>query len=484
MKNSIKIFILILMGCIFFAQDVSAQVKQGHIKLQKSVFYDGDVLKKSPMGNGCITINDGQSEMVRITGDFNGYDISNANIHFYKSGAAFKGNASYINSSDARIFTLNLKEGDFYADDKLVGSLDSLVIIKFVCNSKLAALTPVEMWIRRLGVRQKQLLPKAELFAGSTKYEVFNEGSFLYILEPDTFRINEIESSATGASTYLLFDNGVKVGLGSTKKWTRPNGDYVVISSRKGNPITKYKLSIRNGIIGSANDYHLDACKIEYTFPNGNKFEGYVKPLVSESNLLDPNLTVNWEWDEFIKFVYRGTLTYADGTFYKGTFSTEGKTYGDKLAEYSYWEGDMYNAQGILIDKYLEGKNSAQREAIKKARIAAQEAAEQEKKEAEQKKLEDERKQKQLLYNKYGKKYVDAIVESHGHKIPVGTPYGLLMEFTQKEPLLDTKLILRLEVDDVNSKCFRWHCWVYGSSYYEKGYILVKGGYVTKVVYD
>ena len=92
----------------------------------------------------------------------------------------------------------------------------------------------------------------------------------------------------------------------------------------------------------------------------------------------------------------------------------------------------------------------------------------------EQAKKNKELQEKQQLSDKYGKNYVDALFDSNGNKMLVGTPFELLEKYEHCS--------LKLDVDGGDSKGYYWY-WEDAYVRIKKGYIWVRNGKVTSIVY-
>lgn len=483
MKRIIQIAAAVVLGCLL-ATPLSAQVKTKKVKIGKSVCYEGEVLKKTPAGKGTLYINQGYTSEIRIKGDFDGNNVSNAEIKFDSNGISFKGEVSHVFTN--KTFQLTLTKGKFYNGDRDLGKIQSPATISFDCNYAPASFNPTIVLFRELRQEAMPLLKWAKYFAGSSNYKIKNPDLVKCILNSKGLYYKELTreekyQAESESRAVAVFDNGVVCPLhGSKIKWKRPNGDFVIFD-KDSESVDKYEITGKNSKIR----YERSGSDLCYTFSNGNTIDGCAKNFnipQSFKEVMSPSfeLACKWEADDIQKYfdcsIYCH-VTYSDGTYYRGQIANV-KVEGDKLAEQSYYYGTLYDKTGQKIEEYVNGISDTERAAIEKK--------EAEKAEAERKAKEKADNQiKQRLYKKYGKQYVDMILNSGGEKIVVGMPIALLKEFDGTR-VLGVLLELTLKRDNGNSQ--RYHLFAarpdtewYGTNV---GYFWVEGGKITSISYN
>lgn len=486
MKRIIQIAAAVMLGSLL-AAPLSAQVKTKKVKICKSVCYEGEVLKKTPAGKGTLYINQGYTSEIRIKGDFDGNNVSKAEVTFDSNGISFKGEVSHVFTN--KTFQLTLEEGKFYRGDDYLLKIASPTTIFFDCNSAPASFDPTIVLFRGLRQEARPLLKWAKYFAGSNKYKIENQDIVECVLNSKDIYFKELTSgekyrAESESRAVAVFDNGVVCPLhGSKIEWKRPNGDFVIFN-RTEDVVEKYEITGKNSKIRyqrSGNGKGI----ISYTFPNGNTIEGESQNIPESFNdVMSPSFELDWKWetDDIFKYLLkldykRYKLTYSDGTYYDGTFYRS-EVEGDKLTERSYNSGALYDRTGQVIERFERGVSDTKRAAIAKVEADKAEAERKAKEKADKLK-------KQQLYNKYGKQYVDMILNSGGEKIVVGMPIALLKEFHGTR-VLGVLLELTLKRDNGNRQ--RYHLFAarpdtqwYGTNV---GYFWVEGGKITSISYN
>lgn len=171
------------------------------------------------------------------------------------------------------------------------------------------------------------------------------------------------------------------------------NGDSLYIYRQPGYPgNASFGAIIWSGRIHLLNGDLIEAypndMKMRITYTNGNKYYGDVK----------------------------GTIKAIDGSYFEGMTTVEA------LKEALTINTETAKQNGFTP----EGGEWTLADGTTKHEESREERIDREEKEAAQKRLEQKQKEKQAIYNKYGKKYVDALLNEG--KILVGCPIGLLKE--------------------------------------------------------
>lgn len=486
MNRIIQIAVAVMLGSLLVAP-LSAQVNTKKVKICKSVCYEGEVLKKTPAGKGTLYINQGYTSEIRIKGDFDGNNVFKAEVTFDSNGISFKGEVSHVFTN--KTFQLTLKKGKFYSGDRDLGKIESPATVSFDCKYAPASFNPTIVLFRELRREALPLLKWAKYFAGSNKYKIENQDIVECVLNSKGLYYKKLTSeeeyrAERESRAVAVFDNGVVCPLhGSKIEWKRPNGDFVILSvyyQHEKYDIMGYEIIGKNNRIR----YNRNDNVVCYSFSNGNTIEGRADNIPNSlEEVMSPSFDVNWKWEtgDVFKYLYKVDyekykLTYSDGTYYDGTLYRS-EVEGDKLTERSYNSGTLYDSTGQVIERFERGVSDT-----KRAAIAKEEA---DKAEAERKAKEKADKQKkQQLYNKYGKMYVDAILNSGGKMILVGMPIALLKEFDGTR-VLGVLLELTLKRDKGDSQYFHVFAarpdtqWV-GTNV---GNIWVKNGKVTSISY-
>ncbi len=489
MKKLFKVAMLALIGCWLAGPSLVAKVKEKKISYASCAYYYGPAEKKDPMGEGKLLINEGYKGAITITGTFNETTVSNAVVDFAFEQITFKGKVFYEKKLDmtalpviTTYITIYMSEGKLYHEGEYLGSIkDNPFVVKLECTSGFARIKNSSGKLFTIDQSRQNLLKIAVKFADCDTYQIENHDVV------DIYFNNGLVLGSTSkaeAPLTLLFSNGAKTELTDygNMTWTRTNGDY-----------------IKFNMWGYGGNYHISECSITlasgsyigetltHKFANGNIYVGRVKYLLPDITLnwLATVREVDWPWEKFCQYAVEGKLTYADGTVFSGSFSNYGQTNGDKLDNKSYYEGVMYDSTGTEIDDYQNGANRAQRALAEQARIAEEEARIAEEEAAAKAKALAEQKKKQELYNKYGKKYVDTIVNSGGKEILIGTPLSLLKAF-EKERFLGVLLELTLEVNWGNEARYKWWTARPDNEYWgtTMGYIWIRNGKVASISYN
>lgn len=487
MKRIIQIAAAVMLGSLL-AAPLSAQVKTKKVKICKSVCYEGEVLKKTPAGKGTLYINQGYTSEIRIKGDFDGNNVSKAEVTFDSNGISFKGEVSHVFTN--KTFQLTLTKGKFYNGNRDLGKIESPATISFDCKYAPASFNPTIVLFKELRQEAMSLLKWAKYFAGSSNCKINNPDIVKCVLNSKGLYYKELTSeekyrAESESRAVAVFENGVICPLyGSEVEWKRPNGDFVILSvyyQYEKYDIMGYEIIGKNNRIR----YNRNDNVVCYTFSNGNTIEGRADNIPNSlKEVMSPSFDVNWKWEtgDVFKYLYKADyekykLTYSDGTYYDGTLYRS-EVEGDKLTERSYNSGALYDSTGQVIERFERGVSDTKRAAIAKEEADKAEAERKAKEKADKLK-------KQQLYNKYGKQYVDMILNSGGEKIVVGMPIALLKEFDGTR-VLGVLLELTLKRDNGNRQ--RYHLFAarpdtewYGTNV---GYFWVEGGKITSISYN
>ena len=479
MKTTLKIIILALIGWWMAVPALYAQIKEKKISYARCAYYYGPTEKRTPKGDGKLTINEDYTTTITVTGTFDGANVSNAVVEFVSQGVTFKGNIVYEKTRDITVplIRIHMSEGRLYHKEKLLGEIKKEPFeVILDCSWGFASMIRSSGKLYTIQKSRHSFLNAAKGFAECDEYEIENHDIIPFQLREN---ITFGKANTAVEPLTLLFANGTVTPLEPLRtgmKWTKPNGDFVNFNNN--GRITEYNITLSSG--------RINGNTVTHKFSNGNVFEGKVRDrLVPNISLewLTNTRHILWPWEKFCEFAKRGKITFADGASFSGEFSSNGFTVGDKLDDSSYYEGAMYDSTGAQIDDYQYGQNRAQRDSIERARIAEEDARQAEEAALEQrmKAREAEEQQKKIeLYKKYGKKYVDSIIDSKGTIIPVGTPLALLNEFDDWKGLLGVYLILKLRTDSGNEQSYKWWTPYHNA---DTGYFGTINGKVSSVTY-
>lgn len=346
MKKTLKIAMLALIGCWLAGPMIHAQVKEKKVSYAKCAYYYGPVEKKTPKGEGKLTINEGYKGIITISGTFDGTQISDAVVDFAFQGVTFKGKAFYEKKNEVLlllpcpVITLKLSEGSLYKGDKFLGFIkDNPLVITFDCSTGFGHITHSSGHLYTMLNSRQKLAETAMNFAGSKKYEIENHDILPFAIgEKLTFG----KASSAAEPLTLLFDNGSKTPLTTSENgmvWTRANGDSIMFN-HKGD-ISDCHLTLLTGAINGN--------IVTHKFANGNIYEGTVSKNIARTDDLDWLANVkelDWSWEYFCDFAEKGKLTYADGSGYSGSFSGKGFNNTDKLDNSAYLQGETFDAKG------------------------------------------------------------------------------------------------------------------------------------------
>lgn len=392
--------ILLLVFC-FGGQTLSAKVKVKKISYGAWAYYYGPVENKAPIGEGVLTINEKNASTITIKGVFDDATVTDAVVDFEATKLQFKGKVSYMKV--AGLFPelhITMSEGEFYHNGNFVGQLNSDVkLIVYPILGDVYSLTArVDLYDTMDS--SKKFIDAATKFAGCDTYEVINPDYKSIQFEIDSFSEDELKHNS--APMTLRFANGVEVQYPSVLRetsWTLQNGDYIHFVHGE---VYKYKVTLDGGTLENGN--------LIYRYKNGNSYAGaiseysftytynertsydYNRKIIQLSDLLSYKDKV-LEWKDLYGYIKDGTLIYADGMTYKGSFRSTSYNGTDKLSTEAYYDLVEYDASGNAVDKYHYGKSENER--IEEERIRAEE---------ERRRAEEER---LAMEKRYGKKYVE-----------------------------------------------------------------------------
>jgi len=108
--NRNLLIVSLISFCVLFCSSVSAKT----IKYNKRVYYDGEVQKKKPFGNGVLIVGDKAFRGIddipyihdKITGTFDGLSVTNG-VLIFSTGIKFKGNFTIDVSDESVSYYLN-----------------------------------------------------------------------------------------------------------------------------------------------------------------------------------------------------------------------------------------------------------------------------------------------------------------------------------------------------------------------------------------
>lgn len=436
--------------------------------------YEGYVVKKIPEGEGKLTVyypKDVKRKDV-ITGTFANGKVTNANLCLNDDKVVYSGTISYKVTPESASYTIyEGKLNDFPFKD-------SLVIQRKYSDFKTNHLT--------LNRNLKQIS------RSGVEEELFQHLS-CFIEEEHKPTMGVVQTLELSTDGYLTkkFTKDNKWSLGDDrylKRTIHKYGDwrhigYELLNSKTDSlNIRIYNKSFLEFVRGENTIKRVFADgSIFYSDRDGHKI--YWDDFCSETdkdrieNLpSDRHLPVGAVVDKDCcpKTV---TIRFADGSIFRGWIKSKEQDaimmilhlseLPDK-SEFGYGVIDYPDGSYVV---YMNGMSLD--EAIEyDAAIRAKEKEAAMKAEAEQRLKEQRERQqeRQPLYNKYGKKYVDTLYDSKGRTILVGTPFELIQQCKY--------YYVELEIDYGDSKCYDWY-----EGNLKRGYIWVRNGKVTSVSY-
>lgn len=367
----------LLVGCsVCFA---APEVKTKKIKYASNAYYEGEVLKKDPYGKGKVIINEDYKNRVEITGQFNDIEVTEGEVAFVMPGVTYKGSLSVKKKIEMLLvipmvkLEVQLKTGAFYdANGKFIGILAEPLDILFDCSVSNADMGKVEGKLSISSNVNEDYIKIADAFLGTSNKKLVNASVQNFTLDYAKFTLGRVKKS--DKEPYFEYENGVVLPITLSKKneLKRANGDFIVIDNNLA--VLDYKLVLTNATCTKDS--------IIYTFANSNVFKGKLSAALynADAQTLSTLTQLDWKWEDFCKYALEGKLTYADGTYYVGNFSSSCATAGDKLSDASYNNGVIFDANGKEVSFRENGsiisyEAYAQREAERKAQ-AEKEAAE------------------------------------------------------------------------------------------------------------
>lgn len=377
MKRKIM-FVLasLLIGCsVCFA---APEVKTKKIKYASNAYYEGEVLKKTPQGKGKVIINEEYKNRIEITGQFNDIEVTEGEVAFVMPGVTYKGSLSIEKKVEMLLIMpmvkveMQLKDGAFYdGNGKFIGTLAKPLDILFDCSVSNADMGEVKGALFIPQNINEDYIKIADAFIGTSNKKLVNASVQNFTLDYAKFTLGSVEK--VDKEQYYEYDNGVvlPIKLSEKNELKRANGDFIVIDNNLA--VLNYKLVLTNATCTKDS--------IIYTFANSNVFKGKLSAALynADAQTLSTLTQLDWKWEDFCKYALEGKLTYADGTYYVGNFSSSCATAGDKLSDASYNNGIVYDTAGKEISIIENGSMISyeayvQREAERKAQAEREEA--------------------------------------------------------------------------------------------------------------
>ncbi len=411
-----KFLLFVLTLLISVGAAVAApQPKNKKIKLADAVVYKGMALKKTPQGEGEITMRNCGT----ISGIFNGNEITNGKIKFENHRFGFTGDMTYrvvnngvgvegysdltdrylsfpyyknilVTIKNAKRFTVSSYNNKTYSSGLVIGD----VRLVFCCAGNYM----VDYYLVGYQKVSKELLAKIYSFVGVKRYRRTSDGKMHHLV------INEkVNREVVKKATKMIykFENGAIAEFDIKNdicRISRTNGDFV---SMNNSNVESYKITSGSSVIENG--------KVTHTFENSYKYVGTVSGNIASYTTVtnfDTLLSFNgldWAWADFKKYADDGVLVYANGK-------------SEKIID------------GITESEIarLEAERRAKEEAERLAR-------EEEERKAEAARLAEEARQQKLLAQKvarlkkkYPAKFVDALAED---RFMEDMPYQLFVDF-------------------------------------------------------
>lgn len=468
LKKSLVALSLVLLTMVspLSAKDGNKTVKT---KVTQGVYleYNGLVEKKTPMGNGKLTVYVNDKAVDVISGVFNNNSITDATITFKGGKSLFKGNIQYSTSETEIVYTFS--NGFFEIDysqyeNSFVLPIENMVVHRNWKTSKLSTddEEPIQFKFKKSIVETKKN-PDTYNYFVNVKPVITKEWTVTLYLSDDVSTYN-LYPSDNDIDCYVI-DYGekgkgylTKSGIDDILEIKCPNGDSL---SKVGRDCLNALRNIDGGKLELNLFYYDGNFDIEKKYYDKEKM-----PLVEKFNREMPDEYKNWIGRNFElgidnrekQMADKGELsscrnpshwavevTYSNGDTYFGTYYMDSDMRSviievmntTKLPQeedyycglYTTKQGEkIYYLYGYTADKYVQ--LASQRDKRKKDEWQRQQQEARKEYQAREKAAKDRRLAQE---KKYGKKYVDAIYDQY--TILVGTPEGLLKE----QYILDVK---------------------------------------------
>lgn len=466
--------------------------------------YEGYILNKVPEGDGKLTVYNYQDVQIKdvITGNFVNNIVSDATLTF-AGGLKYKGDLELNIKPDGIDYTLSKgyievyhhihkQDGDYLGDGysfeltaehgRYTLHVDTLrVDIKSQVISRKYNGFDIKNgeWVTTYQTNKLSDVSKAFIRDFNLYFKDYTNISESYKL---TIRLNNKDCD------FECDDSSFKLVTDDIEPVSYSKGTFELYNE-KGRAFVKYANSFNGATYSSAT-------LIERVFENGKiTISTSIAGKEWQNHCSSENrnkLNKVRHYPPLAKELYVTShciqIDYKDGRIYKGKLFTEQKPTSmsyeipnaiTAILAYTELPQESYFVSGVL--NYPDGKQdvysgghtldavidySIQYDMDEEARELARQKAQKE---------EEEKKQKEMdsLRNKYGKEYVDTIVNSNGKKILVGTPFELVQKLCS----------IKLDIDRGNSRCYYWYVDAIFSGKYKAGYFWVHDGKVTSVVY-
>ena len=456
--------------------------------------YEGYIVKNTPEGEGKLTIYNHQDIKIKdvITGKFSNNIVTDATLAF-AGGLEYKGDIELNIRPDGIDYILS--NGYIQVYKQSVDTIRIQLHSETVSRKYDGFDTNGGFW--QTSITTTELSNTAKEFI---KY-------FEPILEGENYSACYGVSIELKKSRCSIRKNNTQysINIDDCKSiQCMNNGRRSVFQFNDGSNVINvgYELETIESVESEGNDEHLVYFDNSYdyyiqrSFENGKIIvssklgESWRKHCSQENKEKVESILHYPKWEADVYDLYETTycvkIEYADGSSYNGFLFTKQKpSYGDSGIPnqiptiLSYKEApqkDLYSngvldlangeqfvfVSGYELDDVIDYGENLEKEIL--AEIQAKEQA----------KKNKELQEKQQLSNKYGKNYVDALFDSNGDKMLVGTPFELLEKYEHCS--------LNLDVDGGDSKGYYWY-WEDAYVRIKKGYIWVRNGKVTSIVY-
>lgn len=312
-----KLLLSLLAVVVCFGSVIAApQPKSKTFKLADNATYNGMALKKTPQGEGFISLE----SCGTISGYFEGNEISNGKIEFNDHKFVVKGDFTmqitskknpydgaltdlFDSFSKSKNVVITIKKG--YVGKRRI--IDEATFI--FCEGNYA----LEYQYVATPKLPKDLTESIKAFAGNVKYKRYNNGRNKCLVH-NTKVTREVVKKPTKV-TYK-FENGTEAVLkldGGASSLTRTNGDYISFTINNNEYLVSgYKVSGGNSMVEKG--------KITHVFENGHKYVGFTNNdkinAYANATTLDQLIGfsgINWQWSNFKKYAHNGFIVYSNG---------------------------------------------------------------------------------------------------------------------------------------------------------------------------
>lgn len=473
--NRNLLIVSLILFCVLFCSSVSAKT----IKYNKRVYYDGEVQKKKPFGNGVLIVGDKDFRGIdnipyihdKITGTFDGLSVTNG-VLIFSTGIKFKGNFTIDVSDESVSYYLN--DGVFDGFNyNCYGNRYGGRSVKPVYKHGVSLSLKESVKIQRT-IKEKDFSLQSNEFISSLSIDVNPEIylekeysrcfeyaytlAFAFVNEKKSATIHsKVKTEISPAVALDLDADDVTIDFGDNYVCTysySPDYDRMTIRCNNGDSLVWLRtgknatLNFKKTVNNNGSPYTIECINHSQRLAesNGlfiitkdyNQYDYIVEKLGSYINndtkerihnahdgVKKHKMLIKDDW--YIGEPYK--YTFNDGSYFIGFINSKYVPTilmsKDEPNDKKNWLCGIHFLPTGEQTIYLKGKHGWTLDALEEGIKSEEECVENENRRKKAKE-EQERKRWNELYNKYGQKYVDAIFKQN--KILVGMPEQLLID--------------------------------------------------------